>query len=97
YRAQMLGAANDRIREEYGLPQQEVSYRSDMDPDVTGQFDPETGGINVNSRLLESSDPGEAVKTLAHENFHDYQQRAMDGHLGDPYAQSRVGDWLEGE
>jgi hypothetical protein len=96
-RREMLDSANDRIREEYGLPQRDVSYRSDMDPDVYGEYDPRTGDIGVNSSLLEADHPEEAIKTLAHENFHDYQQQAIDGHPADPYAQSRVGDWIEGD
>jgi hypothetical protein len=96
-RREMLDAANDRIRGEYGLPQRDVSYRSDMDPDVCGEYDPRTGDISVNSSLLEADHPEESIRTLAHENFHDYQQQAMDGHPADPYAQSRVEGWIEGD
>jgi hypothetical protein len=96
-RREMLDTANHRIREEYGLPQRDVSYRSDMDPDVYGEYDPRTGDISVNSSLLEADHPEEAIKTLAHENFHHYQQQAIDGHPADPYAQSRANDWIEGD
>src|SRR6266704_1458206 len=94
-RKEMLDAANDRIRQEYGLPQRDVNYRSDLDPDDFGGYDPNTGDIEVNSRVLEDSDPEEAIKTLAHESFHDYQQQAIDGYPGDPYAQARASDWKE--
>jgi len=96
-RREMLDTANDRIREEYRLPERDVSYRSDMGPDVCGEYNPRTGDISINSSLLEADHPEEAIKTLAHENFHDYQQQAIDGHLADPYAQSRVNDWIEGD
>ncbi|HXL16392.1 MAG TPA: hypothetical protein VN961_02600, partial [Streptosporangiaceae bacterium] len=97
-RKEMLDAANDRIREEYGLPQRDLSYRSDMQPNEYGGYDPNTGDIELNTRLvLENPDPEEAIKTLAHENFHDYQQQALDGAPGDPYAHSRLNDWIEGD
>ena len=96
-RKDMLDAANDRIREEYGLPGGDVNYRSDLGEGVFGEYDPATGNISLNSSLLEDSNTDEAIKTLAHENFHDYQQQAIDGNSSDPYAQSRVGDWSQGQ
>jgi hypothetical protein len=99
-RKDMLNAANDRIREEYGLPQQDASYRSvEEDPDLAGSagyFDPNNGEVVLNSNLLDLPDPQEALKTLAHENFHDYQDRAVDGNSNDPFAQSREQEWREG-
>lgn len=100
-REDMLNAANDRIREEYGLPQQDVSYRSVADDPhlagVAGSFDPDTGEIVINRSQLADSDPGEALKTLAHENFHDYQERAQVGDSSDPFGQSRAQEWREAD
>ena len=100
-RKDMLNAANDRIREEYGLPQQDVSYRSEAeDPRLAGAygyFDPNTGEIAINSSQLADSDPQESLKTLAHENFHDYQERAQAGDSSDPFAQSRAQEWREAD
>lgn len=95
-RLKMLDNAHNRIREEYELPQHDVSYPADIDSDIYGLYDLATGDIMVNSRVLKMADPSEAIKTLAHENFHDYQQQVMDRHLADPYAQSRVDDWIKG-
>jgi hypothetical protein len=100
-REDMLNAANDRIREEYGLPQQDVSYRSVADDPhlagVAGSFDPDTGEIVINRSQLADSDPGEALKTLAHENFHDYQERAQVGDSSDPFGQSRAQEWRKAD
>ena len=100
-RKDMLNAANDRIREEYGLPQRDVSYRSAAeDPDLAGAygyFDPETGGVVINSDYLGDPDPKEAIKTLAHENFHAYQDRAQYGDCSDPFGQSRAAEWQEAD
>jgi hypothetical protein len=47
--------------------------------------------------LLDDSSPDEAIKTLSHENLHDYQQQAIDGNATDQYAQSRVDAWSAGQ
>ena len=96
-RAAMLANANDTIRETYGLPPAEISYSSDLPEGTTGQYDPNTGDITLNSSLLNDSSPDEAIKTLSHENFHDYQQQAIDGNATDPYADSRTDAWSAGQ
>jgi hypothetical protein len=96
-RAAMLADANDRIRETYGLPPGEVNYSSDLPEGCTGQYNPGTGDITLNSSLLEDQNPDEAIQTLSHENFHDYQQQAIDGNAADPYAESRADAWTAGQ
>ena len=96
-RATMLADANDRIRETYGLPPGEVSYSAELPEGVTGQYSPDTGDITLSSSLLDDPNPDEAIKTLSHENFHDYQQQAIDGNATDPYAESRVDAWSDGQ
>ena len=96
-RAAMLADANDKIRDTYGLQPSGVNYSSDLPEGVTGQYDPGTGDITLNSSLLEDQSPDEAIKTLSHENFHDYQQEAIDGNGADPYAESRVDAWTAGQ
>jgi hypothetical protein len=95
-RAAMVADANDRIRETYGLPPGEVDY-SELPEGTTGQYDPGTGDVTLNSSLLDDPNPDEAISTLSHENFHDYQQQAIDGNATDPYAESRVGAWSAGQ
>ena len=96
-RAAMLANANNTIRESYGLPAGEISYSSDLPEGTTGQYDPNTGDITLNSSLLNDSSPDEAIKTLSHENFHDYQQQAIDGNATDPYAKARTDAWSAGQ
>jgi hypothetical protein len=96
-RAEMLSDANNTIRETYGLPPGEVNYSSELPDGTTGQYDPDTGDVTLNSSLLEDQNPDEAINTLSHENFHDYQQQAIDGEATDPYAESRVDAWTEGQ
>jgi hypothetical protein len=96
-RMAVLADANNRIRETYGLSAKEVNYSSQLPEGVTGQFEPATGEVTLSSSLLDESSPDEAVKTLAHENFHDYQQQAIDGTVTDPYAESRGDAWSSGQ
>ena len=96
-RASMLANANDTIREAYGLPPGEVHYSSDLPDGVTGEYNPDTGRVTLNSSLFNESNAEEAIQTLAHENFHDYQQRAIDGDVTEPYAESRREAWSSGQ
>ena len=95
-RAAMLSDANDRIRETYGLPPGDVNY-ADLGPRDLGQFDPNTGDITLHTSLLDDPSPDEAINTLSHENYHDYQQHAIDGNAIDPYGGSRAEEWRAGQ
>jgi hypothetical protein len=95
-RKEMLNDVNGRVREEFGLPEQNLNYRSDMPDGLLGQMNSKTGTIDISSALLDSADPKEAIKTVAHENFHCYQEQAMRSDSAEPYAQSRKEAWLEG-
>jgi hypothetical protein len=96
-RTAMLADANDRIRETYGLPPGDVNYSSQLPEGVTGKYSPSTGDITLDSSLLDDASPDEAINTLSHENFHDYQQQAINGNATDQYAQSRVDAWSAGQ
>jgi len=95
-RVSMLAKANDTIRETYGLPGGGVSYPSDFPEGFDGLFDPLTGEVAMNPERLDDSSPEEALLTLAHEDFHDYQERAIDGTIAEPYAESRRAAWRYG-
>jgi len=95
-RTSMLATANDTIREAYGLPAGDVNYPSDFPEEYDGLFDSQTGEVAMNPELLNEPSPDTALETLAHENFHDYQQRAVDGTITEPYAESRREAWRYG-
>lgn len=82
-RAEMLQGAHDYAARGLGIESpQLLSYAEDFSPNRDfGTFNPETRQVVLGSWLLDRSDPSAAVETVAHETYHDFQQRVVDGEL----------------
>ena len=87
-RAELAREAHAHIREQYGLKPNDFDVSSELPDHVRGKFYPETGRIRVNEKLLADEEPYQLIETLAHENRHAIQERALSGGLapdGEPF------------
>lgn len=90
-RMQMLERAHQYVAAEYGLTDSPpLSYSPDLEPGTeSGEFDPDSREIILGDWLLTAEEPFDAVETIGHENYHDFQGRVIDGELSHPAA----ADW----
>ena len=94
--------AHGWIRSSFGEPPKPLLFE-DLPSGVTGGFDPRTGEVLADPDVLLEGDPLELLKTLAHENRHDLQDRAVRAarqqrdETGSPTTDPEVQTWVEAE
>ena len=71
-RTEALRCVGRELREEHGTPEP-MMLVEDLPEGELGRYDPSTGEMKVDTSLVESDDPREAVRTYVHEFRHGFQ------------------------
>jgi hypothetical protein len=58
-----------------------------------GEYDAEARDVVVGTWLIHEAHPSEAIATMVHEAYHDYQERVIDGTLEHPYDYGKRSEW----
>jgi hypothetical protein len=87
HREDMARTAHAYIRRGYGLDEGTLRIAKGWPDYLLGYFDPRSGHVTVNARLLRFEDPTALLGALAHENRHAVQQERMEGRQPIPYSE----------
>src|SRR5207237_6476219 len=90
-REHMARDAHEFVRSAYGLSRGPLHFAHDWPAYLLGHFDPRSGAVTVNARLLKREHPTLLLHTLAHEHRPAVQQERMEGRQVVPYSDA-VGD-----
>lgn len=94
-RALLLARAHDHVRAQFGMSSGRISVAFDWPQARAGVYLRKDDRVVVNARLLERSDPSEALRTVVHEARHAVQCARLAGKVPLPYPSPATKEELE--
>jgi hypothetical protein len=96
-RAQLVNNAFDHLQDHYRLPPGATMQFVDHLGQDYGEYDPGTRTVELSDWMLSKDNPSDAISTVSHEVYHDYQQNVMAGTVEGPVDSDKRSAWIDAD